>query len=116
MEDEVKSYLLEMGTDEDYPDLDRKIEEAIEKVDTWLEARFPNAIALDLYFSGCGREKSLDLLKNGWGDGGGGECPMHHLQHCMGDNLPLTIACGLVGDGRGLWEIFDEFPCLNTIV
>jgi hypothetical protein len=33
------------------------------------------------------------------------------------DNLPYLLACGLLGAGRGLWEIFDkDFPDLNTLV
>ena len=99
--------------------LDRLVNDAIAKVEKYLNANFPGSSLID-YFNNCGNEKSLELIKdwdfNAMLTNGTYDSPLEYLYSALEDNLGYMIACGLLGHGRGLWELFDNFPCLNTLV
>jgi hypothetical protein len=99
-------------------DLDRLVLAAIAKVEKYLNDNYPGSSLID-YFNSCGNEKSLELVKD-WDFNamvcGTYDSPLDYLYGMMEDNLPYLIACGLLGHGRGLWELFDNFPCLNTLI
>jgi hypothetical protein len=100
--------------------LDRNVMSAIQKVDTYLTQRFPNRYDILDYMSNLESHRSSDLIKdwdfNAMLANGSYDSPLDWLYGMLEDNLPYMIACGLLGYGRGLWELFDNFPCLHTLV
>jgi hypothetical protein len=110
--DDIINYYLD--------DLDRLVNDAIAKVEQYLDQNFTPGHSLIDYFETCGSEKSLDLIKD-WDTNtmlanGTYSTALTYLHGMMEDNLGYMIACGLLGHGRGLWELFDNFPQLNTLV
>lgn len=100
--------------------LDSLIENAIATVEQYLDQNFTPGYMLIDHFEACGSEKSLDLIKN-WDtnamlSNGTYSTALTYLHGMLEDNLGYLIACGLLGHGRGLWELFDNFPCLNTLI
>ncbi len=100
--------------------LDRNVMDAITKVDTYLTQQFPNHYDILEYLNNLESHRSSDLIKdwdfNAMLANGTYTSALDYLYSAMEDNLPYMIACGLLGHGRGLWELFDNFPCLNTLV
>ena len=127
LHDSIKSDVLnefdQMGDDiiDYYRDsLDELINDAIAKVEGYLNRKFPICYQIIEYFDNCGNEKSLELIKDNDTDAmlanGSYHTTLDFLYGMLEDNLGYLIACGMLGHGRGLWELFDSFPCLNTLV
>ncbi len=112
--DTVITYYRDLGI------LDRNVMSAIEKVDKYLTQRFPDAYEIIDYLNNLESHRSSDLIKdwdfNAMLANGTYTSALEYLYSALEDNLGYTIACGLLGYGRGLWELFDNFPCLNTLV
>ena len=112
--DTVINYYQDLGI------LDRNVISAIEKVDTYLTQQFPIASDIIDYLSNLESHRSSDLIKdwdfNAMLANGTYTSALEYLYSAMENNLAYMIACGLLGHGRGLWELFDNFPCLNTLV
>jgi len=100
--------------------LDRLVIDAIVKVDTYLSQRFSNHYDILEYLNNLESHRSSDLIKdwdfNAMLANGTYTSALEYLYSAMEDNMGYMIACGLLGHGRGLWELFDNFPCLNTLV
>jgi len=96
--------------------LPRLIDETISKVRNWCENSFPNADDLVEYMQYCDGNRSLDRIKH-WDVELLRSCTssFEALQEALGENLPYLIAAGMLGQGVGLWEIFDDFPDLYCL-
>ena len=94
--------------------LNRSAMDAIVKVDKFLSKY--DSWELYSYLAKPDTSKSTELIKNWDVDYSATVSPLECLSLMMEDNLPYMIACGLLGHGRGLWELFDNFPCLHTLV
>jgi hypothetical protein len=118
---ELDQFCMSGDTTVDYyrDSLDSLVDDAIAKVEKYLNDNYPGSSLID-YFNNCGNEKSLELVKdwdfNAMLANGTYESPLDWLYGMLEDNLPYMIACGMLGNGRGLWELFDSFPQLNTLV
>ena len=112
--DTVVTYYQDLGM------LDSLVMDAVLKVDTYLNQWFPNRYDILDYLNTLESHRSSDLIKdwdfNAMVCNGTYTSALDYLYSAMEDNLPYMIACGLLGHGRGLWELFDNFPCLNSLV
>lgn len=98
----------------DIEQLESKVNDAIAKVEAYLNKFDP--WELYAYLAKPDSSKSTELIKEWDVDYESTISCLECLHLMMEDNLPYMIACGMLGHGRGLWELFDEFPCLNTLV
>ena len=114
---------LVIYSDEDFFDyyktqLPSLVQTTIDKVRRYLQDAVNTPQGLLDYFHSCGREKSMELIINWDVDvtDPDNQDLLYMLHEMMGDNLPRMIAYGMTGEGRGLREIFDEFPDLLCMV
>lgn len=97
--------------------LDRKVLEAIDKTLDYLVETFGSPSGLVDYLQSDQPGKSFDRIKHP-----NLEClrDCESILECLWDALedefPYLLAAGLLGAGAGLWELFHNFPCLNTLV
>lgn len=99
--------------------LERLVNDAIAKVETFINTHFKTSQDLWQYWNDAGNHLSLELIKQWCEDPTeyDGMTTMEALEDMLDDNLANLIAQGMLGNGRGLWELFDQdFPCLNTLV
>lgn len=105
-----------------FESLESKINEAIEKIESYCVFNFGTFNGLFDYLDNIANDgsKSTELIKD-W-DFEAIQCNgtytafVEVLYSVLEDYMPYMLACGLLGAGRGLWEIFDNFPDLNTLV
>lgn len=102
--------------------LEALVIEAIEKVEAYCMEQFKTISGLFEFLNKAlyDGSKSMELVKD-WDfpamQANGSYIEFTEtLFSIFEDNLPYLLACGLLGAGRGLWEVFDDFPCLNTII
>ena len=96
--------------------LDAKVIDALRKTVAYIYLRYPTADSLVDYFQSEQPGKSFDRIQH-WNV----EClrdmptPVHALYEALGDNFGYLMAASMRGEGIGMWELFDNFPCLNNL-